>query len=709
MVGSFKKFIRGGQAQIHEINMVREYLKTVYLFGIPLFGVIYLGICYIRMDKYLWNYIIGYYKAKWFAMTWHAKQHVEFVGIFNGVPRMMQGTAVKISTNPHVIKIKNIGLNILYENLLYAVIVFVVCVIGIIYLSRKRGDKLHEAEYIRGATLISNKELKREIKKLNKTSRHDENIELAGIPMPMTAHFLSHLIIGAPGTGKTIILFDLVEQLIANGDKVLIYDMKGTFASIFYNPKRDILLNPFDVRSRGWNVFEEAKTKADFENIAHALIPHTKDSSDPFWTEGARILFRELCHKLYESGQETKKLPTMKQLNVLIHKESTKDIGKYLQGTNAASIFDEEPEKHTKGIIAVLSVLAGFLHYLDDEKESFSINQWMTNESDIGNLYITSGRYHKSIRPLLTTWIDIAINSVLQLEVKKANKKKIWFILDELPSLNKLPNLSYGMEVLREYGCSFVIATQSISKLQEIYHDKGVEVLSGVANTKVVLRNTSQKSAEWCSDILGSQEVRQYEESYSMGAHQLRDGVNVRKQLVTRKLVLPWEIMALKKTDSYSLGYISYAGFPASQIKVDFKHYPQEYPAYIEDIEKHYKKPQEYKEEMKKEDEKAAEQFISDLEKAEKKAKEKAEKQDDQVNLPKNTDLNQGDDKEEVVGSSEIERKKPNNKTEDFDNKINNKDETLVDEEIFNKVEMYEEKMKKKAKEQEKPINMHEI
>ena len=614
----FRKLIRGGQTQLHELNMAREYLRIVYLFSLPIFGIIFGAICYFTTDEYMWNYLLNYYKAKWFAMTWHGKEIVEFMGVIKGVPIPLKATADSISTNLHIIASKNEAWAVLYQNFIYACVGFVICLVIMFILSRRRGEKLHETEYIRGATLVSAKQLKKEIIKFNKKTNCKSKIELAGMPMPGTAQFLSHLIVGGPGTGKTIILFDLVEQLKAQGDKVLIYDMKGTFASIFYDNKKDTLLNPFDMRGSGWNIFHEVKSKADLENIAHALIPHTKDSSDPFWTDGARILFREICGKLLEKSQKTGEIPTNKQLSYILQKESADNMAKYLKGTTAASIFDKEPEKHAKSIIAVLNVFTNFLSYIDDKKENFSIKKWVGDEKEKGNLFITSGVYHNSIRSLLTTWIDLAINSVLQIDVTKPNKPNIWFILDELPSLYKLPNLSYGMEVLREYGCSFIIAMQSISKMQEIYGDKGMEVLSGVTNTKIILRNTSEKSANWCSDALGSQEVRQFEESYSMGAHQYRDGVNVRKQQVTRKLVLPWEIMALEKTNSYSKGYINFAGFPSAQIKVDFKGYPQKYPGYIEKIQKYYKAESKNEEQHKIKQEHEAKPLINQNKKGKK-------------------------------------------------------------------------------------------
>jgi len=54
-----------------------------------------------------------------------------------------------------------------------------------------------------------------------------------------------------------------------------------------------------------------------------------------------------------------------------------------------------------------------------------------------GYIFIPSnGDLHASLTPLISCWIEIAINNILSLS--RSRQRKIWIILDELPSLHNL-------------------------------------------------------------------------------------------------------------------------------------------------------------------------------------------------------------------------------------------------------------------------------
>lgn len=95
-------------------------------------------------------------------------------------------------------------------------------------------------------------------------------------------------------------------EVISEG---LIYDFKGDYVSRFYEPKRDILFNPLDCRSAGWNLFSDIKTKLDINVMASSLIPPVY-TGDTFWNDAARGVFSGILHYLWQHDRSNIMLAT---------------------------------------------------------------------------------------------------------------------------------------------------------------------------------------------------------------------------------------------------------------------------------------------------------------------------------------------------------------------------------------------------------------
>jgi type IV secretory pathway TraG/TraD family ATPase VirD4 len=90
------------------------------------------------------------------------------------------------------------------------------------------------------------------------------------------------------------------------------------------------------------------------------------------------------------------------------------------------------------------------------DARAFSIRDWVKDE-DAGSWLFMSSRsdQHEMMRPLISTWMDIALNAIMAQE--RDPDRTIWIILDELPSLNKLPTLEAGLAEGRQYGAAYVV------------------------------------------------------------------------------------------------------------------------------------------------------------------------------------------------------------------------------------------------------------
>src|SRR3546814_3662096 len=89
------------------------------------------------------------------------------------------------------------------------------------------------------------------------------------------------MLIGTTGSGKTTELRSLVTQMRKRQDTAVIFDLTGAYVEAFYDPARDTILNPMDVRCPAWSIFNDCRTHSEFKAAAAALIPSDSSEEHP--------------------------------------------------------------------------------------------------------------------------------------------------------------------------------------------------------------------------------------------------------------------------------------------------------------------------------------------------------------------------------------------------------------------------------------------
>lgn len=546
-----KFFIRGGQITLHNLRMFSQVIKVVL--AISLVSLIMLNVLwYININTSYQKYLFNSWVTAKAKLIFDEKAVQQFKSPDNRTYQVLSKNVLKSKAVQNtLVKVAD---NTLKGFLLSILLYFFVSSIAI-YLIRKKGKTVTQDKLLNEHNLVTLKEFK----KLVKSKKSVSDIKLGGAPLikeSETKHIFLH---GSTGAGKSTCIKELMQKIIDRGDKFIVLDKSCDLTKTFYNEKEHLILNPFDTRSKSWNVWCDARSQSDFDSIAEALMPMPKGSSDPFWVNAARTIFTSTAFKMKDDPSKS----NITLLRNLLTADLEK-MEKFLKDTEAATLVSEKIEKTAVSIKSVLATYLKSLKYLGDDKNVLSIRKWIEDSSSKG-LFITSlADKHPTLRPLISMWLDIAINATMSLTPDR--QRRIWLILDEAHSLHRLPCLFDGANEVRKFGGCILLGTTSYAGICDLYGKDGARGILDQFNTSIYFRTPRAETAQWCSKELGESEIEEMHENISYGANTMRDGISLSKNRTRRPAVPYTDIQKLNDLEAY----LRVAGdYPI--VKVNFK------------------------------------------------------------------------------------------------------------------------------------------
>ena len=569
--------LRGGQTVFHGLHMWGQLVRSTLILA---------AFCIVAAPAWrLWQNTSGYdWYAAMIVTVAEAKLGIGYSPDSQQTIRQRNGGEVVlalpyIANSPGALAMRENLLNEIKTGAVLGAKTAAGATVALLALFWFRGRQLGRGRRIRGAEAATARELKRRIRPFYRSIfdpfRRRSNLPytIAGIPFPERTETRHTIVSGTTGAGKTVLISDLVAQIRARGERCVVYDKMGGYTRAFFDPAKDVLLNPLDARSPRWSPFHEARGPRDFDTMAAALIPQQKDTVDPFWVTAARQLFANGAGVLQNKGVTENRILVEHLL-----KTDLSDLAKAMEGTVAQSIVDPENPKTALSVRAMLTANIGALESLPDTGKPFSIRDWIANDREDGFLFLTSrGDQHASLRGLISTWLEIAVNTMLSLE--QDDQRRIWVVLDELPTLHQVPSLQPGLAESRQFGGCFVLGIQVISALRDLYGRNGAETISGLCGTRVVLASPDRDTAQWSADSLGRGEVEEMSEGFSYGASTIRDGVSITPKRELRPLALASEIMRLESLH----GWLRFPGpLPAAPVKLRWVKRPRVAERFVE-------------------------------------------------------------------------------------------------------------------------------
>jgi Type IV secretion-system coupling protein DNA-binding domain len=347
--------------------------------------------------------------------------------------------------------------------------------------------------------------------------------------IPRDAENRHFLIVGDTGSGKSSIIRQMLYQVDARGDSAIVYDPACEFVKQFYNERRgDIVLNPLDARMPYWNPSKELRRKVEAKALAVSLY-QPEGVTNRFFVEAPQKI---LAHLLTY-------LPTAEELVQWMSDPA--EIDRRVKGTEYWMLIDPKASQQRTGVLGSLNMSADSFRLLpkpDETSSAWTATNWA--ETRRGWIFITSRpTMRETLRPLISLWIDTLVLRLLNESMP--DQKPVWFVIDELASLQRLPQLHTAITENRKSQNPVVLGFQGRSQMQVRYGEDAEAMLSQPA-TKIFLRTTEPRAAKWVSEAIGEIEIERLRETHYEGS---RTGRNFALDRQTEPLVLPSEVSGL--------------------------------------------------------------------------------------------------------------------------------------------------------------------
>lgn len=418
------------------------------------------------------------------------------------------------------------------------------------------GSGRQESKRIRGAfELVAQSELKRMVKK-NGASGYT----LADMPLPSGSPQQGVNIMGAPGSGKSAAIHDLMQQVFEKkGRKSIIYDQAGEYYAAYFRPGKDFFFNPALQGSVNWSIFGELSYDYDADKLAQAFLPPKKAvsaGSGAFFEDAARALFSVILLRLTKRGAVN-----TKDLARAFLEMPAEEMEHLIKGSVASSAVGGDSKGQRQGVIASIAIYLNGIQAVGDGM--WTLKKFFEDESD-ARLFIVNTEDTKAMfAPLYRLMLTIAFNTIAA-KAKIIREDKFWFFLDESYQLGDI-RLDEQAATLRKFGVCIVNGIQSDAQFVEAMSETRADVVLNCFSTHLMLRGLEQKMQERMSARIGTMEVDAVSRNQQLAVTEWRDGAGLNVMQKNEVVVMPSDFGTLGNLE----GYIKLSGkFPSA--KVDY-------------------------------------------------------------------------------------------------------------------------------------------
>ncbi len=359
------------------------------------------------------------------------------------------------------------------------------------------------------------------------------------VRIPREREAMHFLIVGDSGHGKSATIRQALSQIWERGETAIVYDPAMEYLPQFCNePRGDVILNPLDARVPFWTPGDEVLHEAEALTLAASLFPE-QDPRQRFFVDAPRKIFAHLLSLK----------PTPEELTYWMAHEV--EIDRRVKDTPYAAMLGTHGSQQRSGVLGSLNMVADAFKLLPTERETkrrWSTAEWAKDRK--GWVFITSKpTVRERLRPLISLWLDLLVLRLMNDDAP--TKRKTWIVLDEVASLQKLPQLTTAITESRRSNSPIILGFQGKAQMEALYGHIAEAMLSQPA-TKIYLKTSEPHAAEWISKAIGDVEMERYRETRTHGKFpQSRNSESQQRDISREPLVMASQISGLDPLQGY--------------------------------------------------------------------------------------------------------------------------------------------------------------
>ena len=398
----------------------------------------------------------------------------------------------------------------------------------------RRRKELKYGRRLKGPVLLTPKEFNKTVAGDGIGFETTEAKDMMRIPLQAEAQHIE--LMGDTGAGKTTLIMQVLRQIQSRGHSAIVYDPACEFIQRFYDERRgDIVLNPLDERCPYWGPSEELRRKAEAKAIAASLYQPTSDKKGEFFTETPQKIFAHLLTYGPNPQQLVEWLSNPAEIDKRV-------------GTEMEAMIAKGAQQQRNGVLASLGSggrqPSDAAHQGTGQEQNLERNGM--GEERKGWIFITSSATEReALRPLHSLWIDLLVMRLLT--APQENQTPVWFVLGRTRQPAAAPATPHGHH--REPEIQEPAGSRLSGKAQlEVIYGHLAEVMLSQPATKIFLKTTEPKAAEWVSNAIGKIEIERMKETHFDGS---RSGKNFTLDRQVEPLVMDSEISGLENRHAF--------------------------------------------------------------------------------------------------------------------------------------------------------------
>ncbi len=315
-------------------------------------------------------------------------------------------------------------------------------------------------------------------------------------------------IYGSVGSGKSVILKHMLEQMVRLDKKSFIYDIKGDFTSIF---RRPVIVCPFDRRSWCWDVGRDVSTINQATAFSQSIIP-SEEGSGAFWASAAQALLEGCVREL--QATRCKDWGWSELASLVSRPAEPMCAAMTVYYPRAAALISNPDSNTTSSCMAVLANGTAVIERLAlawperNPDRMFSMLDWIRDDyTGRKQIIVQSGPDEVLARSYISAMINVAVPEIIGPSLPDDEAGRfLGFFFDELTSAGKL-NIEPFLALGRSKGVVACMAVQDWSQVEKVYGDKTAQAFSGLVGTHIVCQLQVGETREKISRNLGKRTV----------------------------------------------------------------------------------------------------------------------------------------------------------------------------------------------------------